>query len=101
MKKFAPVIFAIVMFISCVQQKTYTIKTPFHSEYWHMGIETGNCNLEGQAFLKTKGGDVKTCAGEEVILMPYNAYTQELYNVTKHGNFDTASNFDPSTILSG
>ena len=96
MKKFAPVIFAIVMFISCVQQKTYTIKTPFHSEYWHMGIETGNCNLEGQAFLKTKGGDVKTCAGEEVILMPYNAYTQELYNVTKHGNFDTASNFDPS-----
>ena len=95
MKKLAPVIVAIVMILSCVQQETYTIKTPFRSEDWSLGIKTGNCNLEGQAFLKTKGGDVKTCTGEEVILMPYNAYTEELYAVAKQGNFDNASNFDP------
>jgi len=96
MKIIAPVIVAIVMFISCVQQNNYTIKTPFRAEDWRLGIEAGNCNLEGQAFLKTKDGAVKTCAGEEVILMPYNAYTEELYTVAKQGSFDNASNFDPS-----
>lgn len=96
MKIFTPLIVVIVMFISCVQKSTYVIKTPFHAEDWRIGIETGNSNLVGQAILKTKGGDVKTCAGEEVILMPYNAYTEELYTVAKQGRFDNASNFDPS-----
>ncbi len=99
MNKFAYVIvslLALLMFTSCVQQKSYTIKTPFRPEDWKLASETGNCRLEGQAILKTKDGDVKTCAGEEVILMPYNSYTEELYNVGKQGGFSGASNFEPS-----
>ena len=47
----------------------------------------------GQALLKTKGGDVKTCAGEEVILMPYNPYTEEFYII------ETTFGFLGSTML--
>lgn len=36
----------------------------------------GNANIQGQAFLKTLGGDVKTCAGQIVALFPNNSYTQ-------------------------
>lgn len=31
---------------------------------------SGECSIKGQAFLKTRGGDVKYGAGEEVILLP-------------------------------
>ena len=89
-------VFAMLLFTSCAQQKSYTIKTQFRSEDWKLGSETGNCKLMGQALLKTKGGDVKTCAGEKVILMPYNSYTEELYSVGKQGGFSEASNFEPS-----
>ena len=89
-------VFAMLLFTSCAQQKSYTIKAPFRSEDWKLGLETGNCKLTGQALLRTKGGDVKTCAGEEVILMPYNPYTEELYSVGKQGGFSEASNFEPS-----
>ncbi|MGD8294692.1 MAG: hypothetical protein PVF37_23470 [Desulfobacterales bacterium] len=87
---------ALIMFISCVQQKSYTIKTPFRPEDWKLGLEAGNCRLEGKATLKTNDGEIKTCAGEEVILMPYNSYTEELYKVGKQGGFSEASNFDQS-----
>jgi len=38
----------------------------------------GPSNLHGQAFLKTVGGDVKTCAGEDVLLLPATPYIDEL-----------------------
>jgi hypothetical protein len=34
--------------------------------------------LHGQAFLKTVGGDVKTCAGNKVYLMPATGYNSEI-----------------------
>ena len=97
MKKFAYAIvsaLAMAMFISCVQ--SYTIKTPFRHEDWKLALEVGNCRLEGQAFLKTRGGDVKTCAGEKVFLMPYNDYTAELDIAGKQGGYSEASNLDPN-----
>lgn len=33
-------------------------------------LETGTAQIEGQAFMKTRGGDVKLGAGNEVILVP-------------------------------
>jgi hypothetical protein len=35
----------------------------------------GNANIRGQAFLTTKGGFIRTCAGQHVILVPNNPYT--------------------------
>lgn len=40
----------------------------------------GPATLHGQAFMKTVGGDVKTCAGNAVYLMPVNWYNNEILN---------------------
>jgi hypothetical protein len=45
----------------------------------------GPANLRGQAFLKTVGGDVKTCAGERVLLLPGIPYVDELFEKAKGG----------------
>ena len=42
---------------------------------WFAG--TGIGKIEGSAFLRTKGGAVKTCAGYDVQLLPYSAYAAE------------------------
>ena len=42
---------------------------------WFSGTGTGK--IEGSAFLRTKGGAVKTCAGYDVQLLPYSAYAAE------------------------
>jgi hypothetical protein len=38
----------------------------------------GDGKIIGQAFLKTKGGDVKYGAGNEVVLVPVTPYTEEI-----------------------
>jgi hypothetical protein len=40
-------------------------------------LEEGTRTITGQAFLKTLGGDVKTCAGNAVYLIPSSAYADE------------------------
>jgi hypothetical protein len=39
---------------------------------------SGPATLHGQAFLKTVGGDVKTCAGSRVVLLPATPYVDAL-----------------------
>jgi hypothetical protein len=45
----------------------------------------GSSNLHGQAFLKTVDGDVKTCAGEDVLLLPSTPYVDELLDRLEAG----------------
>lgn len=45
----------------------------------------GPANLHGQAFLKTVGGDVKTCAGEDVGLLPATPYVDEVLDKAAAG----------------
>jgi hypothetical protein len=40
---------------------------------------TGTATVRGQAFLKTRGGDVKTAAGNQVFLNPVTSYSIEWY----------------------
>lgn len=42
--------------------------------------KTGKAIVRGQAFLKTRGGDVKTAAGNEVTLNPVTSYSTDWYN---------------------
>ncbi len=37
----------------------------------------GQATVRGQGFVKTRGGDVKTCAGEKVFLVPDTPYFRE------------------------
>jgi hypothetical protein len=39
----------------------------------------GNSKIVGQAFLKTRGGDVKYGAGNDVALVPFTPYIEERY----------------------
>lgn len=47
----------------------------FPQEEYSSLPEAGTAVVHGQAFLKTRGGDVKTAAGEEVILNPVTSYS--------------------------
>lgn len=39
-------------------------------------LKSGNNSVEGEAFLRTRGGDVKTCAGFKVYLIPDSPYAR-------------------------
>ncbi len=45
----------------------------------------GSASLHGQAFLKTVGGDIKTCAESRVLLLPAIAYVEEFLAKKKAG----------------
>lgn len=78
---------ALIALASCVQQpngeppKSELRSAPMFSEFreadfaWTKG--SGTAVVRGEAFLKTAGGDVKTCAGNQLYLIADNAYSQE------------------------
>lgn len=72
----------------------YQVTTPFSEQDFQPWTGSGPATVRGQAFLKTMGGDVKTCAGQKVILIPANAYGLELVQADKAGYSDV-SNIDP------
>ena len=47
-------------------------------EYQNL-LQSGTATVKGQAFLKTRGGDVKVAAGNKVILNPVTSYSNEWY----------------------
>jgi hypothetical protein len=57
-------------------------------------LRPGTGTIEGQAFVKTKGGDVKYATGESVILLPATDYTMQY--ATRLG---TAAAFEPDPRL--
>jgi hypothetical protein len=60
-------------------------RAPFiPAEYEPYG-RPGTATIVGQAFLKTRGGDVKYCAGEPVSLNPVTTYSREWWNVVVLG----------------
>jgi len=54
------------------------LETPFNKADFDKYKEKGNCTVTGQAFLKTRGGDVKYGAGNTVRLVPYTPLIKEM-----------------------
>ena len=73
---------ALALFAGCVapmaQIQTQATATPFDAAAFEPYRAPGKCKLIGQAFLKTRGGDVKVAAGEIVGLLPGTAYLKEV-----------------------
>jgi hypothetical protein len=69
--------------------------------------QSGTAAMEGQAFLRTQGGDVKLAAGLEVACHPVTSYSTELFDewIVKHGNVtggdDRAPAYTRKTIADG
>jgi len=70
---------------------THQVQTPFRPADFEWSQGKGSAGISGQAFLKTRGGDVKTCAGNTVALVPENSYTLELLTAAKAGKNSQAS----------
>jgi len=60
---------------------------------WAQG--SGTATVEGQAFLKTRGGDVKYGAGEQVLLIPNSAQSFDWY-IKRTATRDDVSPMDPT-----
>lgn len=50
------------------------VVTPFSNNDFSAYVGEGPATLEGQAFLRTRGGDLRYCAGESVLLAPATQY---------------------------
>jgi putative hemolysin len=72
---------------------THQMATPFRATDFEWSQGKGSANISGQAFLKTRGGDVKTCAGNDVVMVPENAYTRELLTAARAGK-DSRGSWD-------
>lgn len=53
-------------------------------EYKKIEQHQGSNIVTGQCFLKTRGGDVKTCAGNKVYLNPVTSYSKQFVDVVIH-----------------
>jgi hypothetical protein len=63
---------------SCVLTDAAAMHAPFVVGDFAPWAGSGPSSLHGQAFLKTVGGNVKTCAGARVLLLPATPYVDEL-----------------------
>lgn len=59
--------------------------TPFDAAVMKSAEEPGTATIEGQAFSKTRGGDVKYAAGNTIYLIPLTAYARECYRLKGTG----------------
>ena len=61
--------------------KRYERTAPFNETEYAPFAQAGSATITGQAFLKTRGGDVKLGAGDTVYLNPVTTYSIEWFNV--------------------
>lgn len=70
--------FILVTVYSCVKNvKVITLLTKFDPQKAEYIFKDGTNTISGQSFLVTRGGDPKTCAGQEVSLVPVTDYAKE------------------------
>lgn len=67
----------LIALVACATVAPVPLQSPFDEHSLAYAQGPGTATIEGQAFLKTRGGDVKYGAGEEVILLPVSPYTNE------------------------
>jgi hypothetical protein len=78
----------VVMMAGCVAAKqSLTLSIPYDRETAQKQMSPGKNTIIGSAMLKTRGGDVKTCAGEAVAIFPYIPYTVSVFYQTHGGGF--------------
>lgn len=67
----------------------------FNAEEVKWSVGSGTAIIEGQAFLKTRGGDVKYGAGNPVFLMPHSSHSFAWYASMTKGREKDQPTIDP------
>ena len=87
----------------CYSIPTYNINAKFNEKEAEELLKPGKNTIKGEAFLRQLGGNVITCAGYNVYLIPATDYAQErmsvLYN-SKEGGFNPVIHMIPFTDMS-
>lgn len=96
----------LILISACVPRQPYTMQRTFIESEYQNYTEEGKSVIKGQAFGKTRGGDVKYGAGSTVILFPRTAYTEEMVianaQVGKISNIDhRITKYSKKTIADG
>ena len=65
----------------CAAPEPYIIKSKVNHDEMQSYLVSSNSKLVGQAFLRTRGGDVKFGAGSIVYLYPAVAYSKEINSI--------------------
>lgn len=90
MNKLAVVLGCLVM-AGCAP---YKLQSTFNQADVDAYLKKGSGTIVGQAFLKTRGGEVRYGAGNEVVLIPATAYVKDVFKAnSEHMNY-----VDPTTI---
>lgn len=72
--------------VGCITPaQTVAPRMPFPAEEYERLPKTGTATVRGQAFLTTRGGDVKTAAGNVAILTPVTSFSMEWFNYARQG----------------
>src|ERR1051326_3888294 len=74
---------ALALFGGCVTYRD--VAAPFDETEFAPYMKAGSAKIAGQAFLKTRGGDVKFGAGNTVYLVPAIPYTDEVMGLAERG----------------
>lgn len=62
-----------------------SMRTAFSEQEHAAWTGSGDSAIEGQAFLRQRGGGVVTCAGQRVLLFPNTPYFQEVVSIARGG----------------
>ena len=83
---------AVATLVTGCATQPYVIQNPFDANEAAWSQQSGNALVKGQAFLKTRGGDVKTCAGNPVTIVPKTRRSTEMQAAFERGvnNFANA-----------
>ena len=71
-----------ILITGCITEYSKTIqRIEFPIAEYEMLNRKGTGIVTGQAFLRTRSGDVKTTAGDEILLNPVTSYSNQWYKV--------------------
>ena len=73
------------LFLAGCAVEPVALTTPFSPTDHSAWEGRGTATLRGQAFLRTVGGEVRTCAGSTVLLMPASVYGREFVTLAAKG----------------
>jgi hypothetical protein len=87
LKRWYYVLFGLIVVIAISGcHRPHKMSAPFDEREFLPYLGLGTSTIKGQAFLKTRGGEVKYGAGNPVWLVPVTSYTKELWEASLYND---------------